>query len=262
MQIPVMVPTGGHQLPPLPYGYSALEPIISAESLRIHHDILHQNYVNNLNKAELELQKARTAGDFPQISYWENQLAFNGSGHILHSVFWTIMTPLGRGGQPGPLTTSLINEYFGNFAAFKKQFSEAAAAAEGSGWGILVWNPAWRRAEILTALVHQNGTQWGSIPVLVVDVWEHAYYLNYQNRRPQWIENWWRLVDWNEVERRFALAMSGQFPLTKTGGTAGAFAGGFYRNGVRKSTRRVMMKKNGGRTASWIRKRSKKESAT
>lgn len=205
---------GTHQLPPLPYAYDALEPVISRSTLHFHHDIHHKAYVDGLNKAELELVKARENKNFELIKYWENELAFNGSGHILHSIYWTIMAPAGKGGQPGPETTKQICSYFGSIPAFHRQFSEAAGKVEGSGWAVLVWQPAWCRLEILQAEKHQNLTQWSGIPILVVDVWEHAYYLDYQNRRPDYVKAWWQLVNWCEVERRLSLAMRAQVPLT------------------------------------------------
>lgn len=209
-----MVPPGGHQLPPLPYQYDALEPVISSKTLHLHHDIHHKTYVDDLNKAELKLVEARKNNDFDQIKFWENELAFNGSGHILHSIYWTIMTPVGTGGQPGYQTLSLINSYFGSFPAFHQQFSNAAVKVEGSGWAILTWQPTWQRLEILQAEKHQNLTQWSGIPVLVIDVWEHAYYLDYQNKRKDYVDAWWRLVNWFEVEKRIILALRGQVPLT------------------------------------------------
>lgn len=209
----VMVPTGQHQLPPLPYPYDALEPILSKKALTIHHDKHHKAYVDGLNKAELELAKARRISDDRYIKYWENELAFNGSGHILHSIFWTVMAPAGRGGQPGTYTINHINKYFGNMDAFKQQFQKAAEKVEASGWAILIWQPAWRRLEILQAEKHQNLTQWGGIPILVCDVWEHAYYLDYQNKRSEYVGKWWNLINWAEVERRLFLAMNAQIPL-------------------------------------------------
>jgi Fe-Mn family superoxide dismutase len=208
------VPIGQHKLPPLPYPYNALEPIISSDTLKLHHDKHHKAYVEGLNKAELELQRARQEGDYGLVKHWERELAFNGSGHILHSIYWTIMAPVNCGGQPGPYTTDQIIKSFGSFQSFKEQFINASAQVEASGWGILAWNPAWRRLEILTAEKHQNLTAWGVIPILVADVWEHAYYLDYQNRRKEYLENWWKLINWYEVERRLLLAMQGLLSLT------------------------------------------------
>lgn len=210
------VPAGNHKLPPLPYPYDALEPIISADTLKFHHDHHHKTYVDDLNKAELSMLEARRRNDFTFVKYWENELAFNGSGHILHSIFWTIMAPEGCGGEPGRCTIQEINKYFGSFDGFFKQFVNATIKVEGSGWGILAWNPAWNHLEILTAEKHQNLTQWGVIPILVLDVWEHAYYLDYQYNRQKYVKEWVTLINWFEVENRLMLAMRGSLPLLLT----------------------------------------------
>lgn len=215
------VPAGMHQLPPLPYPYDALEPAISATTLRLHHDKHHKAYVDGLNKAETALAAARERRDFSQVKFWENELAFNGSGHILHSVYWSVMAPVGCGGEPGRCTAAEIDRYFGDFTGFSGQFLAAAAKVEGSGWGILAWNPAWCRLEVLMAEKHQNLTQWGALPVLVLDVWEHAYYLDYQNSREKYIREWLKLVNWPEVEMRLVLAMRGQLPLLPAGREGG-----------------------------------------
>lgn len=209
----LMVPLGGHILPPLPYPYNALEPVITATTLRFHHDHHHKSYVEGLNKAEIKLAEARQNKDFALIKHWERELAFHGSGHILHSIYWTVMAPIGSGGQPGTLTQNLIISYFGNLPVFQEQFTEAAIKVEASGWAVLVWQPAWNRLEILTAEKHQDLTQWGSIPILVLDVWEHAYYLDYQYRREDYVRLWWQLVNWQEVERRLLLAIKARIPL-------------------------------------------------
>lgn len=207
------VPIGKHRLPPLPYDYDALEPIISEDTLRLHHDHHHKAYVDGLNKAELALVEAREEKDYTYISYWENQLAFNGSGHILHSIYWTILAPLEAGSEPGPNTLDEINSRFDSFDNFIAQLVAATIKVEGSGWGIVVWNPAWSNLEILTAEKHQNLTQWGSIPILVIDVWEHAYYLDYQYQRDEYVRKILELINWDEVERRLGLAMRGKLPL-------------------------------------------------
>ncbi len=209
-------PAGKHRLPPLPYPYDALEPVIGAATLRFHHDHHHKAYVDGLNKAELALAAARDNQDFNYIKYWENELAFNGSGHILHSIYWTVMAPPDSGGEPGPCVTREIEKYFGSLGSFCQQFVAATVKVEGSGWGILAWNPAWRRLEILTAEKHQNLTQWGAIPILVADVWEHAYYLDYQYKREEYVRQWLKLINWYEVENRLLLATEGQLPLLST----------------------------------------------
>jgi Fe-Mn family superoxide dismutase len=207
------VAAGMHVLPPLPYPTNALEPVIDTETLTIHHDRHHKKYVDDLNKAELALESARRQGDYRFISYWENELAFNGSGHILHSVYWRIMAPPGTGGAPGQYTARYLDWYFGGFDMFKAQFIAAANAVEGSGWCVLGYNPAFFRLELLQAGTHQNLTQWGLIPILVCDVWEHAYYLKYQNHRDQYIDGWWSLINWNDVEERFIKAAQGILPI-------------------------------------------------
>ena len=207
------VPPGQHQLPPLPYPYNALEPVIGARTLQIHHDRLHKAYVDNLNKTELKLVEARSMNDFDNIRALERNLAFNGSGHILHSIFWTVMTPGGTG-QPYGQTEYQIVRYFSSISAFKNQFTAASRDVEGSGWGVLAWVPSFGHLDVFTAENHQKLTDWGCIPVLICDVWEHAYYLDYENRRPDYIKAWWQLVNWNEVELRLILAMQASVPLT------------------------------------------------
>ncbi|WP_018306403.1 superoxide dismutase [Desulfitobacterium hafniense] len=191
-----------YQLPELPYAYDALEPHYDEATVRLHHDIHHKGYVDGLNNAEAKLAEAREKGDFGLVKHWERELAFHGSGHLLHTLFWTNMTPDGGGTPAGALGES-ISQDFGSFEAFKKQFSAAAVAVEGSGWAVLVWNPEFKKLEILQAEKHQNLTQWGAVPLLTVDVWEHAYYLKYQNKRAAWVETWWNLVNWADVSQRF-----------------------------------------------------------
>ncbi len=160
-------------------------------------------YVKGLNTAEEKLEEARKSGDFAMIQQWERQLAFHGSGDILHTMFWENMAP-DAGGQPQGDLMNQINKDFGSFDAFKKQFSDAAVAVEGSGWGLLGWSPQYQRMYILQVENHQKLTMWGIAPLLVVDVWEHAYYLKFQNRRAEWVESWWNIVNWSDVATRFA----------------------------------------------------------
>jgi len=199
------VPIGKHTLPPLPYAYNALEPHIDEKTMRIHHDIHHKSYVEGLNTAELKLQDARKSGNFDLVKHWERELAFNGAGHYLHTIFWDIMNPKG-GGKPEGELMEQIKRDFGSYDAFHKQFSKAAEKVEGGGWAILVWSPRSHRLEILTAEKHQNLTQWDVVPLLVLDVWEHAYYLKHQNERPKYIEDWWNVVYWPAVAKRFEQA--------------------------------------------------------
>lgn len=199
------VSIGEHTLPPLPYEYNALEPYIEKRIMKLHHQKHHQSYVEGLNKAEKMLAKARKKGDFDLLKHWERELAFHGSGHYLHTIFWNNMTPNG-GGKPTKDLLAQIEQDFGSFDAFKKHFTEAAKQAEGVGWAILVWSPRSRRLEILQAEKHQLFAQWDVIPLLVLDVWEHAYYLQYENERGKYVNNWWNVVNWNDVDSRFEAA--------------------------------------------------------
>lgn len=196
------VQPGKHTLPPLPYAYNALEPYISEEIMRLHHNKHHQSYVDGLNKAEIEMEKARKSGDFSLLKHWEREAAFHGAGHYLHTIFWHVMSPDG-GGKPKGEFAQMINASFGSYQAFKKHFSEAANQVEAVGWALLVWSPRSHRLEILQAEKHQNLSQWDIVPLLVLDVWEHAYYLQYKNNRKRYVENWWKTVHWRAVERRF-----------------------------------------------------------
>ena len=205
------VAPGGHKLPDLPYAYNALEPYISEEIMKLHHDKHHRSYVEGLNKAELNLKKARDNNDFSLIKHWSRELAFHGSGHYLHTIFWKNMIPKGGGSPQGHLKQEIDN-YFGSFDKFKKQFSEAAKQVEGVGWAILVWSPRARHLEILQSERHMLLTQWDTIPLLVLDVWEHAYYLQYKNNRASYVDNWWNLVNWNDVELRFDKASEIKWP--------------------------------------------------
>lgn len=201
----VFVPVGGHTLPPLPYPYNALEPYIDERTMRIHHDRHHRAYVEGLNLAEQKLEEARRTGHFDLVKHWERELAFNGAGHYLHTLFWETMSPNGGGRPKGELARHIERD-FGGFDAFRRQFSAAAEKVEGGGWAILVWSPRSRRLEILTAEKHQNLSQWDVVPLLPLDVWEHAYYLKHQNNRAAYIRDWWHVVNWPAVEKRFARA--------------------------------------------------------
>lgn len=200
-----------YELPPLPYAYDALEPHIDEQTMRLHHDKHHLAYVNGLNNALEKLEQARAAGDLGLVKHWSREAAFHGSGHLLHSIFWPNMAPAGNGGggEPsGELAAQIVRD-FGSFAAFKAHFSAAANQVEGSGWALLVWEPLGRQLEVLQAEKHQNLTQWGVRPLLVLDVWEHAYYLKYQNNRAAYVEAWWNVVNWSDVAERFKAAVAG-----------------------------------------------------
>ncbi len=199
------VPIGKHTLPPLPYPYDALEPYIDRETMYLHHNKHHRSYVEGLNQAEKMMAQARKTGDFNLIKHWEREAAFHGAGHYLHTIFWEIMSPKG-GGKPTGEILQAIEHYFGDFSSFKKHFSHAAEKVEGSGWAILIWSPRAHHLEILQAEKHQNLSQQDGIPLLVLDVWEHAYYLKYRNRRKEYIDAWWNIVNWPAVNQRYLKA--------------------------------------------------------
>jgi superoxide dismutase, Fe-Mn family len=192
-----------YELPLLPYAYNALEPHIDEATLHLHHDKHHKAYVDGLNNAEAKLADAREKGDFALIKHWMRELAFHGSGHILHTLYWNTMLGAGSGGggKPSGALLAQMEKDFGSLELFIKQFSAAAIAVEGSGWAVLVISPLSKKLEILTTEKHQNLTQWGAIPILTADVWEHAYYLKYQNKRADYIAAWWNVVNWTEVAR-------------------------------------------------------------
>lgn len=200
-----------HTLPALPYAYDALEPFIDKETMTIHHSMHHKAYVDGLNKAEKELALARSKGDFSLIEYWSKKAAFNGGGHFLHSLFWENMAPahssnvsaLG-GKEPEGALRKKISEDFGSLESFKKQFTAAAVAVEGSGWAMLHHRPQDNRLIVLQGENQHKLTSWGATPILVLDVWEHAYYLKYQNKRAAYVEAWWNVVNWDVVSKRFS----------------------------------------------------------
>jgi Fe-Mn family superoxide dismutase len=195
---------GACVLPPLPYAYDALEPHIDKETLTIHHDKHHAGYVRGFNRAWEMVAKARGSDDFELIKHWSRELSFHASGHVLHTLYWENMSPTG-GGEPGGALADAVNKSFGNFTRFANHFKAASGSVEGSGWGILAYEPYRGHLVILQAEKHQDLTIWGVYPLLVCDVWEHAYYLKYQNRRAEYIKNFFHVINWEEVGRRYGL---------------------------------------------------------
>lgn len=194
-------------LKPLPYPYDALEPHIDAETMRLHHDLHHAAYVTGLNNALKKLDEARQSGDFGLVKHWSREVAFHGSGHLLHELFWENMSPEG-GGEPEGELADAIEKDFGNFEAFRNQFMAAANTVEGSGWAVLGYLREAGQLMILQAEKHQNLTVQGIVPLLVLDVWEHAYYLKYQNRRPEYTKNFFNVIIWADVAARYQVAKS------------------------------------------------------
>ena len=204
---------GEYKLPPLPYGYDALEPHIDEQTMRLHHDIHHKGYVDGLNKTLASLKEFRQSGDDNAALLYglERNLSFNGGGHILHTTFWGTMAPAneGGGGEPKGDIGRAIGEQFGSYDAFKSHFSAAAGGVKGSGWGLLAYQPLGDQLLIHAMNEHDMKLMAGTIPLLPVDVWEHAYYLKYQNKRGEYIDNWFKVVNWEEVDRgyRYVRAM-------------------------------------------------------
>jgi Fe-Mn family superoxide dismutase len=194
-------------LPPLPYPPDALEPHIDAQTMTLHHDKHHAAYVKGLNDALAKIAAARQSGQgMENLRAWTDAVAFNGSGHMLHSIFWTNMKK-GGGGEPKGPTAKQIEADFGGFDKFKAQFGDASKTVQGSGWGILAWEPLGSRLIVLGAEKHDNLTVFGCMPLLVLDVWEHAYYLKYQNKRADYVDAWWNVVNWENVDTRLAAAI-------------------------------------------------------
>ena len=204
------------ELPPLPYDYAALDPYIDEQTMRIHHDKHHGTYVTNLNAA-LENQPNLQGKSIEELLRDINRVPENirtavrnnGGGHANHSMFWEIMAP-NAGGQPSGALAEAINSSFGGLDAFKEQFTKAATTRFGSGWAWLLADGG--RLEITSTANQDSPLMEGRVPILGLDVWEHAYYLKYQNRRPEYINAWWNVVNWNAVAERFnrARQSSGQ----------------------------------------------------
>ncbi len=191
-----------HKLPPLPYPEDALEPVIDKETVKIHYDKHFAAYITGLNGVLQKLEKARIDGNFEAIKSLSRDLAFHGSGVVLHWIYFTTIGPK-AGGAPKGALADMIKRDFGSYETFWKQFSGAAKDVEASGWGILAWEPFSKRLIVLQAEKHQNLTSWGAMPLMVCDVWEHAYYLKYQNRRADYVDAFAKIINWPKVEERF-----------------------------------------------------------
>jgi Fe-Mn family superoxide dismutase len=202
-----------YEVPPLPYDYNALEPYIDTQTMQLHHDKHHAAYVTNLNAA---VQSHAQFASLPveQLIQRLNELPENirtavrnnGGGHANHSMFWRIMTPNG-GGQPGGDLANAINSTFGSFDQFKAAFNDAGVKRFGSGWAWLILNQN-GNLQVISTANQDSPLMEGNFPIMGNDVWEHAYYLKYQNRRPEYLNAWWNVVNWNEIEKRYQQAKS------------------------------------------------------
>ena len=194
-------------LPKLPYDYNALEPYISETQLKLHHDKHHQGYVNGANADFEKLEKARKENAEVDMKALLKDLSFNIGGHLLHSIFWENMAPAGKGGggQPGGALADAINKEYGSFDQFKKEFTKAAATTEGSGWAALAVHPCIERPLIMQIEKHNVNVYPAFKILMVLDVWEHAYYVDYKNERAKFIEAFWNVVNWDRVNKNLSL---------------------------------------------------------
>ena len=194
---------GVYVLPDLPYDYKALEPLYDEETLHLHHDKHHAAYVKGVNAALDKLVAARKDNKFEDIKSLSRAVAFHGSGHVLHTLFWHSMTP-GGSKAAGDLAKAM-QDSFGSVEACQAQFAAATKDVEASGWGVLAFEPFSGKLLVLQAERHQDLTVWGVTPLLVCDVWEHAYYLKYQNRRPDWVDAFMKMANWDFAAKRLAM---------------------------------------------------------
>ncbi|MEV4252472.1 superoxide dismutase [Spirillospora sp. NPDC049652] len=196
-----------YTLPDLPYDYAALEPAITGEILELHHAKHHAAYVKGANDTLERLAEARDKEQYAGLVGLEKTFAFNLSGHVLHSIFWRNLSPDG-GDRPEGELAAAIAEHFGSFEAFQKQLTTATSTVQGSGWGVLAWEPLGRRLVVEQVYDHHGNVGAGTTPLLVFDAWEHAYYLQYRNVRPDYVQKLWSLVNWTDVTARFDAARS------------------------------------------------------
>ncbi|HEY9478044.1 MAG TPA: superoxide dismutase [Microbacteriaceae bacterium] len=194
-----------YTLPELGYDYAALEPSISGKIMQLHHDKHHQGYVTGANTALAKLEEARDAGDLANVNKLEKDLAFNLSGHINHTIFWTNLSPNG-GDKPTGELAAAIDDNFGSFDKFVAHFTAAATGIQGSGWGALVWDSLGSRLLVQQYYDHQNNFTPGSVPLLLLDMWEHAFYLDYLNVKADYVKGFWKIANWENVQQRFTVA--------------------------------------------------------
>jgi Fe-Mn family superoxide dismutase len=202
IQMPPPAPRA-YELPPLPYAFGALQPVLDEKLVRIHYARHSAGYFRGLNATLKDLEAARAAGEFSRIRALSRDLAFNGSGAVLHALYWMGLKP-GEQSEPKGTLAAAINRDFGSPGALRRQLLEAAKHVHGSGWGILAFEPVGRRLLVLQAENHQNMTIWGVQPLLAIDVWEHAYYLQYENRRAEYLEKIFTIINWPAVSARYA----------------------------------------------------------
>ena len=199
-------------LPDLPYDFAALEPHISGRIMELHHDKHHNTYVTAANKALESMEEARANGDAAGAATLSKDLQFNLGGHINHSIFWKNMSPDG-GDKPTGELASAIDDAFGSFDNFQAQFTAVATTIQGSGWAILAYEPIAGNLVIEQMYDQQNGVPVATFPLLQLDMWEHAFYLDYQNVKPDYVKAWWNVVNWEDVAQRLEKARAGASSL-------------------------------------------------
>ena len=193
------------ELPPLPYDYAALEPHISGKIMELHHDKHHATYVAGANTALDQLAEARDKNQLGTVAGLEKNLAFNLGGHVNHSVFWPNLSPDG-GDKPDGDLGAAIDEYFGTFDGFRGHFEATANSVQGSGWAMLVWDSLGQRLNIVQLYDQQGNLPLAQIPIVLLDMWEHAFYLQYQNVKADYVKAWWNMVNWADAQQRFTAA--------------------------------------------------------
>ncbi|MEV1129527.1 superoxide dismutase [Agromyces sp. NPDC049794] len=194
-----------YTLPDLPYDYSALQPAISGTIMELHHSKHHQAYVTGANTALEQLAEARDSGNLANVNKLEKDLAFNLGGHVNHSIFWTNLSPDG-GDKPTGDLASAVDDQFGSFDQFQAHFTATALGVQGSGWAVLAWDSIGQRLIVLQFFDQQSNMPAGVVPLLMLDVWEHAYYLDYKNVRADYVKAFWTIVNWENVQQRLANA--------------------------------------------------------
>ncbi|MFE1166974.1 superoxide dismutase [Nocardiopsis sp. NPDC058789] len=194
-----------YSLPELPYDYAALEPWISGQIMELHHDKHHATYVAGANSALEQLAAARESDDFGTVNQLQKNLAFHLGGHVNHSVFWKNLSPEG-GDKPEGELGAAIDDQFGSFDAFRAHFNAAATSIQGSGWAILAWDALGQRLIIEQLFDQQANIAIGTQPLLMLDMWEHAFYLQYKNVKGEYVKAFWNVVNWADVQERFAEA--------------------------------------------------------
>ena len=194
-----------YQIPDLPYDFNALEPVISAQIMELHYSKHHKGYVTNLNAALEKYHEAETKNDVASMIALQSAIKFNGGGHINHSIFWSILAPISKGVNHGPSgdLAKIIDRDFGSYETFKEKFNAMTTGIQGSGWGWLGYNKNQKRLEITTCSNQDPLSTHGLVPILGIDVWEHAYYLQYQNVRADYVKAIWQVFNWKNIEERF-----------------------------------------------------------